>query len=207
MNTLRKLVSSPSQGIKPRPEAQLQALGNEPGCADCGQQRTAANRRDFCAHPDSVRVVLATDRHVPEYAQPRPARATSGGLLVFAGPGIIRRARLHQDGYSHCVLSHWWSIELVMGTGHTAGDTGGCPRSAFRYRLANSCWNVSSSNSWRCSRKKTNSFALRIFFTIRSSYLLNSTGGFQIAGYMLFLLLSFLFDVPHNRTIQYNKLS
>src|SRR5438093_11440772 len=67
-----------------------------------------------------------------------------------------------------------------------AGAIGGCPRSAGRYRFANSCCNASLKSSCRCSRKKTNSLAFRTRFTMCSSCSDSSTGGCQDGGCMFF---------------------
>jgi hypothetical protein len=58
--------SRADQAIKQRPEMQSKAAGNELGRADCGYQRTGADRRDSCARHDSAPVVLATGQHRDE---------------------------------------------------------------------------------------------------------------------------------------------
>src|SRR5260221_7318977 len=85
--------------FKRRPEHQLEATENGPEHANCGRRRTDADRRDFCAVRDSVRAILAIDRHAQEYAQPPPAHAVWPALVESADVDATRLAKLHQDGY------------------------------------------------------------------------------------------------------------
>src|SRR5258708_32611808 len=122
--------------FKRRSDAQQEAAVSEPGHANCGQLRNAADRRDFCAVRDSEHVVLATDQHELGYAQPQLVLVAEHALARSVGAHVTRRAMLHQDGYSHCDPWHWWYTALSRDIERRSLWESGRPHPAQRASLA-----------------------------------------------------------------------